>query len=266
MSHSTFWARGRYDAVGDRIAGIANRVVSTADRRVGLRDAAVVDLGCGTGTASLAAAGRGARVTGVDLTPELIELAESRCGDRQITWVVGDAAETGLADGGFDAVISNMGIIFVDPGRQVAELARLLKPGGVLSYSSWVRAEPNPIYDPVAAVFGAPATGFAPDQWGDPPVVQARLSDAFGQIEIENHSHTWQFDSLAATMDFLTDESPIHVAAFALADEQQNAALRSGFEAALAPYVGADGAVSFESPYVVVSAIALGQRGGATTR
>ena len=72
-------------------------------------------------------------------------------------------------------------------GRQVAELARLLKPGGVLSYSSWVRAEPNPIYDPVAAVFGAPATGFAPDQWGDPPVVQARLSDAFGQIEIENH-------------------------------------------------------------------------------
>lgn len=266
MSQSTFWARGRYDAVGDRIAGIAAQVVATADRRVGLRDAAVVDLGCGTGTASLAAADRGARVTGVDLTPELIELAESRRGDQAITWVVGDAAETGLADSGFDAVVSNMGIIFVEPDRQVAEIARLLKPGGVLSYSSWVRAQPNPIYDPVAAVFGAPATGFAPDQWGDPPVVQARLSGAFGQIEIENRSHTWQFDSLATTMDFLTDESPIHVAAFAIADEQQSAALRSGFEAALAPYVDADGAVSFESPYVVVSAIALGQSGGATIR
>ncbi len=91
---------------------------------------------------------------------------------------------------------------------------RLLESGGVLSFSSWVRTVPNPLYDPLVAVFGAPpATGSTPDQWCDLAVVQARLSGAFDQIEIENTSHTWQFDSLAAAMDFVTGESPMHVAA-----------------------------------------------------
>ena len=96
----------------------------------------MADLACGTGSAALAAAAAGARVTGVDVTPELIAIGAHKAEKpgRPITWVTADAADTGLPGGSFDAVVSNMGIIFVEPTRQVAEIARLLKPGGVLAF------------------------------------------------------------------------------------------------------------------------------------
>ncbi len=154
MSSPTIWSAGRYDAVGARITHIAEEVVEAAEGRRPLRDADVVDLACGTGSAASAAATRGARVTGVDITPELIALAAQRAA--QVTWLVGDAADTGLPSNAFDAAVSNMGIIFVEPGRQVAEITRLLKPGGVLAFSSWVRGQSNPLFDPLVAVLGPP--------------------------------------------------------------------------------------------------------------
>ncbi len=81
--------------------------------------------------AALAAAEAGAQVTGVDLTAELIAIAAERPGADAVQWVVADAAHTGLPDGGFSTVVSNMGIIFVEPTSLVAEVTRLLTPGGV---------------------------------------------------------------------------------------------------------------------------------------
>lgn len=155
----TFWAAGRYDAVGDRIAGIAHEIVAAVARRQPLRDAAVVDLACGTGNAALAVAEAGAQVTRVDLTAELIAIAteKARAAGRSVTWVTADAADTGLPDRAFDVVISNMGIIFVEPGRQLTEISRLLKPTGTLGFSSWVRQADNPLFDPVVTVLGPPA-------------------------------------------------------------------------------------------------------------
>ena len=58
MSSPTFWSAGRYDAIGDRIAPIADEVVAAVDRRAAAARAAVVDLACGTGNVALAAAQR----------------------------------------------------------------------------------------------------------------------------------------------------------------------------------------------------------------
>jgi len=49
-----------------------------------------------------------------------------------------------------------MGTIFVEPTRQVAELGRLLKAGGVLAFSSWVHDTANPFFSPILNVLGAP--------------------------------------------------------------------------------------------------------------
>jgi predicted RNA methylase len=70
VSTPTIWSAGRYDAVGERIAPIAAEVVAAAQRRGPFGD--VADLACGTGNAALAAAAAGARVTAVDVTPELM--------------------------------------------------------------------------------------------------------------------------------------------------------------------------------------------------
>lgn len=252
---STPWSGGRYEAVGQRIASIAGQVVDAVGRRRALDGAAVVDLACGTGSAALAAADRGATVTAVDLTAELLEQARAKAADRAITWVTADAADTGLPSDAFDAAVSNMGIIFVDPARQVAELARLLKPGAALGFSSWVRSARNPFHDPIVEVLGAPpAADFTPDQWGDPEVVHDRLAADFGHVEIVDGRHPWEFASLDAALGFLTDESPMHVALFARVDAAARDRLLAAFTAALRPHASADG-VRFTAPYAVITAV-----------
>lgn len=253
MSSPTIWSAGRYDAVGERIAHIAGQVVDAVAQRRSLTDQALVDLACGTGSAAAAAAARGARVTGVDVTPELIALAARRAA--QVTWLVGDAADTGLPSDAFDAAVSNMGIVFVEPERQLAEITRILKPAGILAFSAWVRGQSNPLFDPVLAVLGPPgSTGFSPDQWGDADVVTARLAPQFDDIEIRTGEHRWEFDSLAAAMHFLRAESPMHVATFERAGAKQ-AELATAFEDALRAHADPSGRVAFSSPYVVVSAV-----------
>ncbi|MDG4664311.1 class I SAM-dependent methyltransferase [Mycobacterium sp. 236(2023)] len=255
MASSTMWASGRYDAVGDRIAPIAGEVVAAAARRVALQGAAVVDLACGTGSAALAAAARGARVTGVDITPELVAIAAQRAGAEAVDWRTGDAADTGLPVASFDAAVSNMGIIFVDPEQQVPELNRLLKPDAVLAFSAWVRTASNPLFDPVVAVLGAPPTStFSPDQWSDPEILAARLGPHFANVDVERGDHRWEFASMSAALHWLRAESPVHVETFRRADPDQQQRLAAEFEATLRPFEEPSGTVAFTSPYVVVCA------------
>ncbi len=258
MSVPAIWAAGRYDAVGDRIAHIAERLVDAVEQRRTVAGAELVDLACGTGSAALIAAARGAHVTGLDLTPELIAIAQGRTNAETVRWRCGDAADTGLPDRAFDAVVSNMGIIFVDPARQVPELARILKPNGVLSFSSWMRETNNPLYDPVITVLGRPAaSAFSPDQWGNADIVTDRLAPHFDDINVEPALHRWEFESMPAALQFLHEESPVHVETFRRAAAQRDA-LTNAFESALRPHTGPSGVVSFSARYVVVSAIRRG--------
>ncbi len=253
----TIWSEGRYDAVGERIAPIAADVVAAAKRRGPFGD--VVDLACGTGNAALVAAHTRARVTAVDVTPELIEIAKAkadRLGHHGVTWLTADAADTGLPGGSFDAVVSNMGIIFVEPAKQVAEIARLLKPGGVLGFSSWVRDQQNPFFSPIAAVLGPPAaSGFSSDQWGDADTIADRLAADFDDVHIERGSHTWQLGTVSDAVRFVTRESPMHVSVIANADSEKREPLIAAFEDTFRRLVDANRTVTYDAPYVVVTAI-----------
>ncbi len=243
--------------MGERIAPIAADVVAAAKRRGSFGD--VVDLACGTGNAALVAAQTGARVTAVDVTPELIEIAKAkadRLGHPKVRWVTADAADTGLAGGSFDAAVSNMGIIFVEPVKQVAEIARLLKPAGVLGFSSWVRDPGNPFFSPIVAVLGPPApSGFSPDQWGDADTIADRLAADFDDVNIERGSHTWQFGTVEDAVQFVSRESPMHVSVLSKADSTQREALIAAFADTFRGLVDADGTVTYGAPYLVVTAI-----------
>jgi SAM-dependent methyltransferase len=152
-----------------------------------------------------------------------------------------------------------MGIIFVDPDRQVAEVTRLLKPGGVLAFSAWSRRTGNPFFDPVVAVLGPPpASGFSPDQWGDAEIVTDRLAPHFDDIDIQRGELRWEFESMTAALHFLRGESPMHVATFRRADPAQQDRLVTEFEKALRPHQEPSGIVAFSAPYVVVSAARRG--------
>ena len=74
----------------------------------------VLDVACGTGNATIPAAQAGARVTGLDFSPDLLEIARERSADAmvEIEWVEGDAQELPFEDASFDRVVSVFGHMF----------------------------------------------------------------------------------------------------------------------------------------------------------
>jgi 2-polyprenyl-3-methyl-5-hydroxy-6-metoxy-1,4-benzoquinol methylase len=93
---------------------------------------AVLDAGCGEGYLARVLAGRGARVTGLDLAPNLIARARERTPDGSIAYAVADLSEPLPAyERRFDAVASYLVLNDVDDYRGfAATLARSLRPGG----------------------------------------------------------------------------------------------------------------------------------------
>lgn len=246
------WSVGRYEAVAEFIAPIAFEVVDAVPHGPGT---ALVDLACGTGNASLHAAGLGAQVTGVDITPELLAIAAAKPGGDAVEWVAADASATGLPDASFDTAVSNMGVIFVEPTTMVAELARVLKPGGALGFSTWVKAGDNPFFTPVVEVLGQPEPGpYSPDQWGVPELVHERLATDFADVAIENSVLVWRFGSVADAVRFVTDESPMHVTTLTYLDDETRSRLVAAFTAAFTAHESPDGTVAFDAPYAVITA------------
>src|SRR3954447_18780984 len=124
------WGDGEYERTAAELEPTAREVVARAAIAPGER---VLDVACGTGNAGLIAAAAGARVTGLDAAPRLVEVARQRAAaaGADAEFVVGDALDLPFEDGAFDAVVSVFGVIFApDPARAIAEIVRVLAPGG----------------------------------------------------------------------------------------------------------------------------------------
>lgn len=107
----------------------------------------VLDVGTGPGVVAAAAAARGARVTAVDAEPGMVEAAARNVPGLDVRLAV--LPHLPLPDGEFDAVAGNFVINHAgDPAVAVAELRRMLRPGGRLALTCW----PHP---------PSPATGIA---------------------------------------------------------------------------------------------------------
>ena len=104
-----------------------------ADR--GLLSGRLLDAGCGTGEHTLLAAARGARATGVDISPRAIARARDKAAERgvQADFEVADVLSLGHLGETFDTIIDS-GVFHVfsdeDRARYVASLASVLRPGG----------------------------------------------------------------------------------------------------------------------------------------
>ncbi len=128
-----------YDAIGDAYhRHFARRLVDLAGIE---SDADVLDVACGRGAVLLAAAPVAGSLTGVDVSPGMIELAEA---DLRAAGLVGmdlrvmDAEQMTFADASFDLITAAFVLFFLpDPERAVAEFRRLLRPGGVVAVSTW---------------------------------------------------------------------------------------------------------------------------------
>lgn len=149
--------------------------------------ARVLDVGCGTGVVAVTAARRGARVTGLDLTPELLERARenSRIAELEIDWHEGDAEQLPFEDRAFDFVLSQFGHMFAPrPEVAVAEMLRVLKPGGTIAFSTWPpELGMGAMFTMLSRYMPPPPIETPPPTlWGEPNVVRQRLGDAVKDV------------------------------------------------------------------------------------
>lgn len=151
--------------------------------------ATVLDVACGTGVVAVTAARRGARVQGLDLSPAL--LADARRNAEviaaDIEFTEGDVEAMPYEDASFDIVLSQFGHMFAPrPAVAIAEMLRVLKPGGRLAFSTW---PPDLMIGRMFALTGAylpgPAGAAPPPAWGDPSVVRQRLGDSVRDLQFQ---------------------------------------------------------------------------------
>lgn len=95
------------------------------------RPSDVLDVGCGTGSLSLIASERGHRVTGVDLSPPMIDLARAKLAGRDAAFLIGDAVAPPVGEQRFDVLLSRHVLwALPDPERVLRHWRGLLRPGG----------------------------------------------------------------------------------------------------------------------------------------
>jgi SAM-dependent methyltransferase len=166
---------------------VAARTVRHACVTAGQR---VLDVACGTGVVAMTAARLGATVTGFDLTPELLARARENAaiGALSIDWHEGDAEALPFPDASFDVVVSQFGHMFAPrPAVVLAQMLRVLKPGGTLAFATWppelftgrifqLTARYLPPFDPPPA---------PPHQWGDPAVILDRIGSAVRDVRFD---------------------------------------------------------------------------------
>ena len=100
----------------------------------------VLDVGCGTGslTFALPQIAKVASVTGIDLTDAYVEFSRSQNTDPRITFRAADARALPFEDNSFDRAFSMLVLQFIpDAARAVAEMRRVVRPGGTVTAAVW---------------------------------------------------------------------------------------------------------------------------------
>jgi SAM-dependent methyltransferase len=245
------WVREaeRFDSM---LAPFGRRLLTGADLKPGEW---VLDVGCGNGAISLDAAravGRGGRVTGLDLSAPMLEVARRRAAERgsDVSFVQGDA-QTASFEQPFDVVLSRFGVMFFDdPVAAFANLAKATRPGGRLCFVCWQEMFANEwIAVPAMAMVAHVGIPELPEPGAPGPFSLADgqrttdLLESAGWTEVTVDEHK---DVMCAGRD------PEDVVAFMLSDEmgrrlvegKDPVAVRAGTEAtleALRPYATPDG-------------------------
>jgi SAM-dependent methyltransferase len=163
-------------AISDALAHAAQRLAPRPGE-------AVLDIATGTGWSARNAARFGARVTGIDISGELLAAARKLSAhvEPAIEYRLADAEDLPFADAAFDRAISTFGIMFAaGQERAAGELARVVKPGGRAVIAAWPPGGAvEEFFGLIARHSGAAPPAQPPTRWGDPSTLESLLGDAF---------------------------------------------------------------------------------------
>ncbi|MBI3547215.1 MAG: malonyl-ACP O-methyltransferase BioC [Gammaproteobacteria bacterium] len=136
-------AAGTYDSAAVLQREIADRMLARSEV-IKLAPRVILDVGCGTGydLAKLSQHYRQARLIGVDIAQAMTRHARAKSGwwnrfTQRIAFIGGDAEQLPLAAASVDMLFSNLALQWCDPLRVFAEARRVLRPGGLIMFSSF---------------------------------------------------------------------------------------------------------------------------------
>jgi SAM-dependent methyltransferase len=220
----------------------------------------VVDIACGTGVLALAAARRAGptgEVIGVDPNEEMLEVARRH--DAPIEWRAGRAESLPISDEHVDAVVSQFGFMFFeDKARALAEMMRVLRPGGRLALAVFDAIDHCPGYAVLAELlyrrFGQAAADAirAPFVSGDAEHLRALCAEAsLPEVTITRREGAVRFPS---PQSLISTERACVWTLGGMLDDAQFGQLERDIDESLAPFRDPDGAVAFSMPALLVTA------------
>jgi ubiquinone/menaquinone biosynthesis C-methylase UbiE len=209
------WGAGDYAVLSERIAEVGELVAQRAAIEPGMR---VLDVACGAGNAALPAARAGGQVTGLDLTPSLLEAGRAKAASEglELEWVEGDAEELPFEDGSFDRVLSTFGHMFAPRHERAAdEMIRVCRPGGTIVTATWTADGVFGALSAAGAPYMPPPPDFAspPVLWGTEDYVRQMFGSAAAGFEFERHVNWQEDDSIEGFADLFMERFPVMVTA-----------------------------------------------------
>lgn len=209
------WEAGDYAMLSKRIEDVGERVARSAAIEPGMT---VLDVACGAGNATIPAARAGARTTGLDLAPKLLEAGRMKAEGQglEVEWIEGDAERLPFEDDSFDRVLSTFGHMFAPRHQQVAsEMVRVVRPGGVVVTATWAA---DGVFGAIAATsaeYQPPPPDYAspPVLWGTEQHIREMFGGAATDIVVERHVNWVEDESVDAFADLFMSTFPLLVVA-----------------------------------------------------
>lgn len=197
------WASGDFSVVAARIVLVAEQLAESADLRAGW---SVLDVACGNGNATLAAARSGTHAIGIDYVPALLEDGRGRAlaEGLDVEFRDGDAEALPIRDHSVDAVLSVFGTMFApDHQRTADEVVRVTKPGGTVGLASWTPdGFIGQVFRVITSHVPAPAGVASPLLWGTEQHLVELFGSAVDTIESRERECVFRFTTAAEFVTF----------------------------------------------------------------